>query len=58
MFSREELAIIENRILEKQLAAKRRAEKRAKNIAVSSQFPKKSKGEFGTLAFTISKTLR
>ena len=33
---REELAIIENRILEKNLAAKKKAEKRAKNIAVSS----------------------
>ena len=32
---REELAIIENRILEKSLAAKKKAEKRAKNIAVS-----------------------
>ena len=32
---REELAIIENRILEKNLAAKKKAEKRAKNIAVS-----------------------
>ena len=33
---REELAIIENRILEKNLAAKKKAEKRAKNIAVSA----------------------
>jgi len=32
-FTREELAIIENRILEKSLAAKKKAEKRAKNIA-------------------------
>ena len=32
--SREELAIIENRILEREMAAKRRAEKLAKNIAV------------------------
>ena len=32
---REELAIIENRILEKELLAKKKAEKRAKNIAVS-----------------------
>lgn len=32
-FTREELAIIENRILEKNLAAKKKAEKRAKNIA-------------------------
>ena len=29
------MAIIENRILEKNLAAKKKAEKRAKNIAVS-----------------------
>ena len=36
---REELAIIENRILEKQLLAKKKAEKRAKNIAVFSSFP-------------------
>ena len=35
---REELAVIENRILEKQLNAKRKAEKRAKNIAVSINF--------------------
>ena len=34
-FTREERAIIENRILEKALAAKKKAEKRAKNIAVS-----------------------
>ena len=34
-FTREELAIIENRILEKALAAKKKAEKRAKNFAVS-----------------------
>ena len=33
--SREELAIIENRILERDMAAKRRAEKLAKNIAVT-----------------------
>ena len=33
---REELALIENRILEKEMAAKRRAERLAKNIAVSS----------------------
>ena len=33
--TREELAIIENRILEKDMAAKRRAEKLAKNIAVT-----------------------
>ena len=32
---REELAIIENRILEREMAAKRRAEKLAKNIAVN-----------------------
>ena len=32
---REELALIENRILEKEMAAKRRAERLAKNIAVS-----------------------
>ena len=32
---REELAIIENRILEKELLAKKKAEKRAKNIAVN-----------------------
>jgi len=32
-FTREELAIIENRILERELNAKRKAEKRAKNIA-------------------------
>ena len=32
---REELAVIENRILEKELVAKKKAEKRAKNIAVS-----------------------
>ena len=32
--SREELATIENRIMEKELAAKKKAEKRAKNIAV------------------------
>ena len=31
---REELALIENRILEKEMAAKRRAERLAKNIAV------------------------
>ena len=36
LMSREELAIIENRILEKNLAAKKKAEKRAKNIAVSA----------------------
>ena len=35
-YLREELAIIENRILEKNLAAKKKAEKRAKNIAVSA----------------------
>ena len=34
---REELALIENRILEKEMAAKRRAERLAKNIAVSHQ---------------------
>ena len=33
-FTREELATIENRILEKKLAAQKRAERRAKNIAV------------------------
>ena len=33
--TREELAIIENRILERDMAAKRRAEKLAKNIAVT-----------------------
>ena len=32
---REELAVIENRILEKELVAKKKAEKRAKNIAVN-----------------------
>ncbi|QQP35116.1 Sodium channel protein, partial [Caligus rogercresseyi] len=32
-FTREELAIIENRILEKKLTAKKKAERRAKNIA-------------------------
>ena len=32
---REELALIENRILEKEMAAKRRAERLAKNIAVT-----------------------
>ena len=35
IFFREELALIENRILEKEMAAKRRAERLAKNIAVS-----------------------
>jgi len=34
-FTREELAVIENRIREKKLAAKKRAERRARNIAVS-----------------------
>ncbi len=34
-FTREELAIIENRIMDKKLAAKKRAERRARNIAVS-----------------------
>jgi hypothetical protein len=33
---REELATIENRILEKDMAAKKRAERLAKNIAVSN----------------------
>ena len=33
--TREELALIENRILEKEMAAKRRAERLAKNIAVN-----------------------
>lgn len=32
-FTREELAIIENRIIEKKLAAKKKAERRARNIA-------------------------
>ena len=35
IFFREELALIENRILEKEMAAKRRAERLAKNIAVN-----------------------
>ena len=35
-FSREELAEIENRIFEKNLIAKKRAEKMAKNVAVSN----------------------
>ena len=35
-FTREELAIIEKRIHDKAVAAKKRAEKRAKNIAVSN----------------------
>ena len=35
-FTREELATIENRILEKKLAAQKRAERRAKNIAVGT----------------------
>ena len=34
LYFREELAVIENRILEKELVAKKKAEKRAKNIAV------------------------
>ena len=34
-FTREELAIIENRISEKRAAAIKRAERRARNIAVS-----------------------
>lgn len=34
-FTREELAIIENRITEKRVSAKKRAERRARNIAVS-----------------------
>ena len=33
-FTREELAIIENRITEKKLAAKKKEERRARNIAV------------------------
>ena len=33
-FTREELAVIENRITEKKLAAKKKAERRARNIAV------------------------
>ena len=33
-FTREELAVIENRITEKNLAAKKKAERRARNIAV------------------------
>lgn len=33
-FTREELATIENRIMEKKTAAKKRAERRARNIAV------------------------
>ena len=35
-FTREELAVIENRISEKKLAAKKKAERRARNIAVSA----------------------
>ena len=35
-FTREELAVIENRISEKKLAAKKKAERRARNIAVSN----------------------
>jgi len=34
-FTREELAIIENRIEEKKLSAKKKAERRARNKAVS-----------------------
>lgn len=34
-FTREELAVIENRITEKKLAAKKKAERRARNIAVT-----------------------
>ena len=34
-FTREELAIIDNRILENKLAAKKRQERRDRNIAVS-----------------------
>ncbi len=36
-FTREELAIIENRILQKKIAAKKRAERQARNIAVSRE---------------------
>ena len=36
-FTREELAVIENRITEKKLAAKKKAERRARNIAVMYQ---------------------
>lgn len=35
-FSREELEAIRNRIFEKRLLAKKRAERKAKNIAVST----------------------
>jgi len=34
-FTREELEVIENKIFDKKLAAKKKAEKRAKNVAVS-----------------------
>ena len=37
-FTREELAVIENRITEKKLAAKKKAERRARNIAVRPFF--------------------
>jgi hypothetical protein len=34
-FTREELAVVENRIFENKLAAKKKADRNAKNIAVS-----------------------
>jgi hypothetical protein len=39
-FTREELAVIENRISEKKLAAKKKADKLARNIAVSHKILK------------------
>jgi hypothetical protein len=39
-FTREELAVIENRISEKKLAAKKKADKLARNIAVSRKILK------------------
>ena len=37
-FTREELAVIEKKIADKRAAAKKRAERRARNIAVSLKF--------------------
>jgi hypothetical protein len=52
-FSREELAEIENRIFEKKLIAKKRAEKMAKNVAVSN-IPESSTSEFlSNIKFSI-----
>ena len=54
---REELAIIENRILEKNLAAKKKAEKRAKNIAVSRAVENQSLDNLQTLKLLCLRSL-